>query len=210
MRKILSPPIPILLGIMILLVGCSSGDEQPSAVPSVTPPPEDEGSAVLIYELSSEQESSYFKASSDIGIPIVIWIDSDNTKNQARIDGSTLADYYVRLGAGSGGVIQCYIEFTYLVEYEVKGFYNPDPKCDFDIRVTAKLMPDEIVRSGNCPASIQESYPAEVLFIPPPPGLYKIPVSLPVVPIRKDDETKITIELKNVVVPASSGCSFGG
>jgi hypothetical protein len=40
--------------------------------------------------------------------------------------------------------------------------------------------------------------------------MHKIPGSLPVVPIRKDDDFKITIELKNVVVPESSGCFFGG
>lgn len=110
----------------------------------------------------------------------------------------------------------CAIEFTYLVEYEVKGFYNPDPKCDFDVKVTAKIMPGEIERSGTCSAPLHDKFPAEALFIPPPPGppknkgLHKIPGSLPLVPIRADDETTITIELKNVVVPASSGCFFGG
>ena len=209
MRKTLSPAFLILLGILILLVGCSSGDEGPSAQPSFTAPPEDRGSAVLVYELSAEQKSSGLKASSSIGIPILIEIDPDNTKDQARIEGSTLADYYVRLGGMDRGKM-CFIEFTYLVEYEVKGNYNPDPKCDFDIQVTAKVIPDEIVRSGDCSAPLHDSYPAEVLFIPPPPGLHKIPGSLPVVPIRDDGEVKITLELKNVVVPASSGCFFGG
>ncbi len=209
MRKILSPAFLILLGILILLVGCSGGEKGPSARPSFTAPPEDEGSAILVYELSAEQESSGLRASSGIGIPILIEIDPDNTKDQARIEGSTLADYNVRLGGMDRGKM-CFIEFTYLVEYEVKGFYNPDPKCDFDVQVTAKVMPDEIERSGTCSAPLHDSYPAEVLFIPPPPGLHKIPGSLPVVPIRDDGEVKITIELKNVVVPASSGCFFGG
>ena len=209
MRKILSPAFLILLGILILLVGCSSGNEGPAARPSFTAPPEDEGSAVLVYELSAEQKSSGLKASSGIGIPIVIRVDSANTKEKTEIEGSTLADYYVRLGGMDQGTM-CFIEFTYLVDYEVKGFYNPEPKCDFDIQVTAKVMPDEIVRSGDCSAPLHDSYPAEVLFIPPPPGLHKIPGSLTVVPIRDDGEVKITIELKNVVVPASSGCFFGG
>ena len=209
MRKILSPAFLILLGILILLVGCSSGNEGPAARPSFTAPPEDEGSAVLVYELSAEQKSSGLKASSGIGIPIVIRVDSANTKEKTEIEGSTLADYYVRWGGMDQGTM-CFIEFTYLVDYEVKGFYNPEPKCDFDIQVTAKVMPDEIVRSGDCSAPLHDSYPAEVLFIPPPPGLHKIPGSLTVVPIRDDGEVKITIELKNVVVPASSGCFFGG
>lgn len=142
-------------------------------------------------------------------------IDVDNPKDQSRIQGSTLADYHVRLGGMDQGKM-CAIEFTYLVEYEVKGFYNPDPKCDFDVKVTAKIMPGEIERSGTCSAPLHDKFPAEALFIPPPPGppknkgLHKIPGSLPVVPIRADDETTITIELKNVVVPASSGCFFGG
>lgn len=209
MRKLLNPAFLILLGILILLVGCSSGDEGPSARPSFTAPPEDEGSAVLVYELSAEQKDTGFKAESSIGIPIVIVIDPDNTKNQARIEGSTMADYYARLGALDGGKM-CFIEFTYLVEYEVKGFYNPGPKCDIDVQVTAKYKGDEIVKSGTCSVPLQETYPPEALFIPPPPGLHKVPGSLPVVPIRDDGEVKITIELKNVVVPASSGCFFGG
>ncbi|MFA9405560.1 MAG: hypothetical protein ACERKX_07050 [Anaerolineales bacterium] len=40
--------------------------------------------------------------------------------------------------------------------------------------------------------------------------MHKIPGSLPVVPIRDDDGVKVTIELKNVVVPESYGCFFGG
>ncbi|MDF1499780.1 MAG: hypothetical protein P1P76_04850 [Anaerolineales bacterium] len=44
---------------------------------------------------------------------------------------------------------------------------------------------------------------------PPLTGLHKVPGSLPVVPIRSDEDTKITIELKNVVVPTASGCYFG-
>ncbi len=92
----------------------------------------------------------------------------------------------------------------------MKGNYNPDPKCDFDLQVTGKYKPGEIERSGTCSVPFQKMYPAAALFIPPPPGLHKIPGSLPVVPIRDDGETKITLELKNVVVPASSGCFFGG
>ncbi len=139
----------------------------------------------------------------------MIRVDPAETKEKTEMEGSSIADYHVRLGGMDRGKM-CFIEITYLVEYEVKGFYNPDPKCDFDVQVTTKIMPDEIVRSGTCSIPLHESYPAEVLFIPPPPGLHKIPGSLLVVPIRDDGEVKITIELKNVVVPASSGCFFGG
>jgi hypothetical protein len=217
MRKLLNPAFLILLGILILLVGCSSGDKGPSARPSFTAPPENEGSAVLVYELSLEQKSSGAQASSGIGIPIFILIDEENTKNKDPhpIQGSTLADYYGRIGAMDRGKL-CFIEFTYPVEYKVTGFYNPDPICDFDVKITASYKKDDIVKSGTCPIPLHETYPPEVLFVFPPlgppeqNGMYKIPGSLPVVTMRDSDGVKITIELKNVVVPASSGCFFGG
>ena len=212
MKRTLRPTFLVILTIFILLVGCSSGADQPSPGPAFTDSPEDEGSGLLLYELSSNQESSGFKASSAIGIPISIIVDPDNTKDKTPIQGTNLADYYMRMSALDQGVM-CYIDFTYLVEYTVKGYYNPAPKCDFDLKVTANIMEGEVVRSGTCSIPIQEMFTEEALFawhIPPPPGSYNIPGSLPVVFMRKDDETKISIELRNVVVPASSGCFFGG
>jgi hypothetical protein len=137
-------------------------------------------------------------------------IDSDSTRNQAIMQGSNVADYHVRMPAMDQGKA-CTLEFTLMVQYDVRGLYNPNPQCDFDVQITGKVInEDEIVRSGTCSIALHNTFPAEVLFIPPPPGPHKIPGSLPVVPIRNDSETKITIELKNVVVPTSSGCFFGG
>ena len=208
MRRILRPTFLVLLSILILITGCSGGAGQSSPQPVSTDPPEDEGSALLLYVLSSNQESSGFKASSDIAIPIAFSFDPGNKKGITPIKGKNLADYYLRVAGGVGGP-ECYTEYTYIVEYIVEGFYNPVPKCDFDLEVIAKVLDDEVVRSGNCPGDPHEVYPAKLVFIPPPPRSYNIPGSLPVVPMREDGETKITVELRNVVVPKSSGCLFG-
>lgn len=140
-----------------------------------------------------------------------MFIDPDNPKNQARIEGSNLADYHMRFPGVDQGR-ECTLEFTLMVEYEAKGFYNPDPKCDFDVQITGEVVnEDQIVRSGTCSMALHQAFPAADFFIPPPPGgLHKIQGSLLPVTIRNDGVTTITIELKNVVVPTSSGCFFGG
>lgn len=214
MRRIMRSAIPILLMFVILLVGCSNKDDQPTANPAFTDIPEGQGTAILVYTLSSEQSSSGFKSSSDIGIPISIFIDPDNPKKQAVMAGSNMADFFLQVGGMDQGVM-CFNEFAYLVEYEVIGVYNPGPKCDFDVKITGKVMDGEVKRSGNCSFPIHETYPAQLVFAPPPlgplqNGMHKIPGSLPVVTILDNGETKITIELINVVVPTSSGCYFGG
>ncbi len=198
----------ILLGIGVLIAGCSGGGGQPTAVPSFTPPPEDTGSAVLVYTLDSNKPPE-FKASSSIGIPIIIGIDPAHTKQQASLHGLNVADYVVRISGMDQGK-ECALEFTMLVDYEVRGFYNPGPACDFEVSVLATVRRESIVKSGTCSIALQDVYPVEAVFIPPPPGPHKIPGSLPVVTIRDDEGTKITLELKNVVVPESSGCYFGG
>lgn len=214
MRRILKPAFLVILTIFILLAGCSSGAGQPSPRPAFTDPPEDEGSALLLFELSANQESSGWKGSSSIAIPIVIWIDPDNPKDKTTIQGSNVADYSGSMGAGDGsGAVVCSLDFTYLVEYSVIGSYNPAPKCDFDVKVTVERMKGEVVRSGDCPAIIKKSFTDEGLSVwqvSPPPRFFNIPGSLPVVWMRKEDEVRISIQLKNVVVPKSSGCFFGG
>jgi hypothetical protein len=210
MRRLLRPALMILLAIGLLLAGCSGGQgksTQPTAIPSFTPLPEDTGSAVLVYTLASKKEG--FKASSSIGIPINIGIDPANTKQQAALQGKNVADFVAQVTGNDQGS-ECTLDFTMMVDYEVRGFYNPGPACDFDISVLATLRSDTVVKSGNCSIALQNLYPVEGVFIPPPPGPHKIPGSLPVKTIRDDDGTKITIELKNVVVPESSGCYFGG
>ncbi len=214
MRRILRPAFLVILTIFILLVGCSSGAGQPSPQPAFTDPPEDEGSALLLFELRVNQKNSGLKASSDIAIPILIWVDPDLPKDKTHIQGSNVADYSGSMGAGDGsGAVVCTIDFTYLVEYTVTGSYNPGPKCDFDVKVTVEIMKGEVLRSGDCPPVLNKTITDEGIFmwhIPPPPGFYNIPGSLPVVFMRKDDDVKISIQLKNVVVPKSSGCFFGG
>lgn len=214
MRRILKPAFLVILTIFILLAGCSSGAGQPSPRPAFTDPPEDEGSALLLFELSANQGSSGFKGSSDIAIPIVIWIDPDLPKDKTPLQGSNVADYSGSMGAGDGsGALVCHLDFTYLVEYTVTGSYNPGPKCDFDVKVTVEILEGEVVRSGDCPPAIHKPITDEAIFlwhIPPPPRSFNIPGSLPVVFMRNDNEVKISIQLKNVVVPKSSGCFFGG
>lgn len=222
MRKIQKRWLPLWLLFIISFVGCSGDNDRPPVGPSSTdtgtpgnggstaPPPEGQGTAVLVYVLSSNQKNTGFRASSDIGIPIAMFMDADNPKDRAIMQGSNIADYHVQMPANDQGR-PCTLEFTLMVQYEVRGFYNPDPQCDFDVRITGEVVnEDEIVRSGTCSMALHNTFPANVLFIPPPPGLHKIPGSLPVVPIRNDGDTKITLELKNVVVPTSSGCFFGG
>jgi len=213
MRRILRPTFLVLLSIFILITGCSGGAGQSSPQPVSTDPPEDEGSALLLYELSSNQEGTGFKASSDIAIPIAFSFDPGNTKGITPIKGSNLAEYYLRVAGGVGGP-ECYTEYTYVVEYIVEGFYNPVPKCDFDLKVIAKVLDDEVVRSGNCLGNPHEVYAAKLVFIPPTQGLQKneymhnYPRSQPVKTIRESGGTKITIELRNIIVPKSSGCVF--
>lgn len=216
MRRILRPTFLVLLSIFILITGCSSGAGQPTAQPTSTLPPEDEGSALLLYVLSSDQPSTGFKASSDIGIPIFMMVDPENTKDMTPITGTTVADYFMQVASGNDQG-WCFTEYSFLVEYSVLGYYNPEPTCDFALKITMKVLPDEVVRSKTCIESLEVSMAQVVkgLVIPPPAGLkenngfHMIPESLPVVTIRKDEHVKITIELKNVVVPPSSGCIFG-
>ena len=217
MRRILNPLFFISLAIFILLTGCSGKDgksAQPAPQPAFTSPPEDQGSGLLLFELRLNQESSGYKGSSDIGIPLVIWVDPDNPKEKVPIIGSNTVDYNGRMAAGQGGgTLACYIEWTYIVEYSVSGSYNPGPKCDFDIKVTSHIMEGEVVRSTDCPAIMNQAVSDEMIFdfeVLPPPRLFNVPGSLPVVWMRKEDELKISIQLKNAVVPESTGCFFGG
>jgi hypothetical protein len=190
----------------IMIVGCSGKATQaPTPQPSFTPPPEDRGSAILVYNLNSKKAG--FNAFSSIGIPIDIAIDPANTKQEAPLGGTNVADFVASLPGNDQGT-PCTIEFTMLVDYEVRGTYHPGPACAFDITVLGTIRPDSIERTGSCSLAIHETYPAQAVFIPPPPGPHKVPGSLPLVPIRDDDGTKITIQLQNVVVPESSGCQF--
>jgi hypothetical protein len=192
---------------MMIVVGCSGDSGQTTTVgPSSTDPPEGQGTAVLVYVLDSNQKNTGFRASSDIGIPISMFIPTDNPKAQATMHGSNIADYFMRIPGKDKGK-DCTLEFTYMVKYDVKGIYNPDPKCDFEVQITAEVVQGEdIIISGTCPNPTHEAFPAEGFIIPPPPGLHKIPGSLGPVAIRDDNDTKITLEMKNVVVPRSTGC----
>lgn len=204
-----SPSSPKLLVLVLLLVGCSTptpSGEQPQARPSFTPPPEDRGSATLTYKLTSEKPPE-FSATSSVEIPLFIFIDPDAPKEQAIMAGSVQGEYHVKVAGMDAGKL-CFIEFTIPIEYDVNGLFNPNPACDFDVNLTAKVKEEGIQRSGDCSVPVQNSFPAELIFIPPPPGPHKIAGSLLPVPIRKDAQTDITIELKDVVVPFSTGCQF--
>ena len=153
MRRILNPLFFISLAIFILLTGCSGKDGKsapPAPQPAFTSPPEDQGSGLLLFELRLNQENSGYKGSSDIGIPLVIWVDPDNPKEKVPIIGSNTADYNGRMAAGQGGgTLVCYIEWTYIVEYSVSGSFNPDPKCDLDVVANESRESDVQVALSN-------------------------------------------------------------
>jgi hypothetical protein len=205
----------VALSLLIAISSSCDSDDEPILVddgtspqeqPTYSPPPEEGGSAVLVYKQVSDDPPS-FVSTAQTNIPIFIFVGKENPKEPAILAGSTVDDYHVQVSALDQGQT-CFLNFTLKIEYDVKGFYNPEPHCNFDVSITTKVKTDQIERMGNCSVPLHETYPAETLHIWPPAGPHRIPGSLLPLTLRKDVKTEITIQLKDVVVPLATDCQF--
>jgi hypothetical protein len=205
----------VALSLLIAISSSCDTDEEPVLVddgtspqeqPTYSPPPEDEGSAVLFYKQVSDDPPN-FVSTAQTNIPLFIFIDKDTPKEPALLAGSIVDDYHVQV-AGQDQGQYCFLNFTLKIEYDVNGLFYPEPQCVFDVSITTKVKTDQIERMGNCSVPLHESYPAETLHIWPPAGPHRIPGSLLPLTLRKDAQTEITIQLKDVIVPLATDCQF--